>query len=108
MTVRYSDTFKRQLKRLSRKYRHIRSDIQPFIEQLEAGETPGDQIQGTGYTVYKVRLANTDAQRGKSGGYRAIYYLKQQDDILLVTLYSKTEQADIEADEVIHIIQEEA
>ncbi len=108
MTVRYSDTFKRQLKRLSRKYRHIRSDIQPFIEQLEAGETPGDQIQGTGYAVYKVRLANTDAQRGKSGGYRAIYYLKQQDDILLVTLYSKTEQADIEADEVIHIIQEEA
>lgn len=48
MTVRYSDTFKRQLKRLSRKYRRIRSDIQPFIEQLEAGETPGDQIQGTG------------------------------------------------------------
>jgi len=34
--------------------------------------------------------------------------MKQQDDILLVTLYSKTEQADIEADEVIHIIQEEA
>ena len=108
MTVRYSDTFKRQLKRLSRKYRRIRSDLQPFIEQLQAGKTPGDQIQGTGHTVYKVRLANSDAQRGKSGGYRVIYYLKRQDDILLITLYSKTEQADIETDDVIRIIQEEA
>jgi len=107
VTISYSDTFKRQLKRLSRKYRHIRTDIQPFIEQLDAGDTPGDQIQGTGYTVYKARLANTDARRGKSGGYRIIYYLKQQDDILLVTLYSKTEQDDIDADEVIHMIQEQ-
>ena len=108
MAIRYSDTFKRQLKRLSRKYRRVRSDLQPFIEQLEAGQTPGDQIQGTGHTVYKVRIANTDAQRGKSGGYRVIYYMKQQDDILLITLYSKTEQADIGTDDVIRIIQEEA
>lgn len=107
MTVHYSDTFKRQLKRLSRKYRHIRSDVQPLIEQLEAGETPGEQIQGAGYPVYKARLANTDAQRGKSGGYRAIYYLKQQDYILLVTLYSKTEQSDVEAKEITQIIQGE-
>ncbi len=38
---------KRQLRRLSRKYRRIRSDVQPLIEQLEAGETPGDQIQSS-------------------------------------------------------------
>jgi mRNA-degrading endonuclease RelE of RelBE toxin-antitoxin system len=107
VTVHYSDTFKRQLKRLSRKYRRIRSDVQPLIEQLEAGETPGEQIQSTGYTVYKARLSNTDARRGKSGGYRAIYYLQQQNDILLVTLYSKTDQSDIDAREVIQIIQEE-
>ncbi|MES9829213.1 MAG: hypothetical protein ABW201_13175 [Candidatus Thiodiazotropha sp.] len=52
MLVSYSDAFKRQLKRLNRKYRRIRSDVEPLISQLEAGETPGDQIQGTGYTVY--------------------------------------------------------
>jgi mRNA-degrading endonuclease RelE of RelBE toxin-antitoxin system len=60
--VYYSDTFRRQLKRLSRKYRRIRADVQPLIEQLDAGETPGEQIQGTGYTVYKVRVANSDTQ----------------------------------------------
>ena len=52
---------------MSRRYRRIRSDIQPIIEQLEAGETPGDQIQGRGYKVYKVRVRNSAAKRGKSG-----------------------------------------
>jgi mRNA-degrading endonuclease RelE of RelBE toxin-antitoxin system len=105
--VSYSDAFKRQLKRLSRKYRRIRSDVEPLITQLEAGETPGDQIQGTGYTVYKVRVKNSDAQRGKSGGYRVIYYLATQDSVLLVTIYSKTEQSDIDDAEVARIISEE-
>jgi mRNA-degrading endonuclease RelE of RelBE toxin-antitoxin system len=50
--------------------------LKTLVNQLEQGETPGDQIQGTGHSVYKVRLPNTDAQRGKSGGYRVIYYLK--------------------------------
>ena len=105
--IRYSDTFKRQIKRLSRKYRRIRSDLQPFIERLSGGETPGDRIQGANYTVYKARLPNTDAGRGKRGGYRVIYYLRRRDDILLVTIYSKTDQADIDADTLIRIIQEE-
>lgn len=107
MLVSYSDAFKRQLKRLNRKYRRIRSDVEPIITQLEAGETPGDQIQGTGYTVYKVRVKNSDAQRGKSGGYRIIYYLATQDSVLLVSIYSKTEQSDIDDAEVARIISEE-
>jgi len=35
----------------------------------------------------KVRLRNSDAQRGKSGGYRVIYYLKTKAKIILVTIY---------------------
>jgi mRNA-degrading endonuclease RelE of RelBE toxin-antitoxin system len=105
--VSYSDAFKRQLRRLSRKYRRIRSDVQPIITQLEAGETPGDQIQGVGHTVYKVRVRNSDAKRGKSGGYRIIYYLPTQESVLLVTIYPKTEQSDIDDAEVARIISEE-
>jgi mRNA-degrading endonuclease RelE of RelBE toxin-antitoxin system len=81
--IRYSDAFKRQLRRLSRKYRHIRFDVQPLIEQLELGKTPGDQIPGIDHTVYKVRVKNSDAKRGKSGGYRIIYYLYTTDYHLL-------------------------
>jgi mRNA-degrading endonuclease RelE of RelBE toxin-antitoxin system len=105
--ISYSDAFKRQLRRLSRKYRRIRSDVQPIITQLEAGETPGDQIQGIGHTVYKVRVRNSDAKRGKSGGYRMIYYLPTQESVLLVSIYSKTEQSDIDDAEVARIISEE-
>jgi mRNA-degrading endonuclease RelE of RelBE toxin-antitoxin system len=107
LVVSYSDAFKRQLRRLSRKYRRIRSDVQPVITQLEAGETPGDQVQGICHTVYKVRVRNSDAQRGKSGGYRIIYYLPTQDSVLLVTIYSKTEQSDIDDAEVARIVGEE-
>ncbi len=53
-------------------------------------ETPGDQVQGIGYAVYKVRVRNTDAGRGKRGGYRMICNLVDRDDVLLVAVYSKT------------------
>ncbi|MGH8499655.1 MAG: type II toxin-antitoxin system RelE/ParE family toxin [Methylococcales bacterium] len=105
--LRYSDAFKRQLRRLSRKYRRIRYDLQPLIDQLEAGKTPGDKNQGQGRAVYKFRVNNSDARRGKRGGYRIIYYLYTEESILLVTIYSKTEQSDIEAIELADIIRQE-
>lgn len=107
MAVSYSDAFKRQLKRLSHRYRRVRNDVQPIIDRLEAGETPGDRIQVSGYILYKMRVRNTDAMRGKSGGYRIIYYLPTSCDVLLVAIYSKSEQSDVAADELLRIIEEE-
>ena len=100
MDVEYSESFKRQLKRLSRRYRQIKNDIKPIIDSLIDGETPGDQIAGTTYTLYKVRAKNSDSQRGKSGGYRVIYYLKTKTKCILVTLYSKSDQGDITSDKL--------
>jgi mRNA-degrading endonuclease RelE of RelBE toxin-antitoxin system len=102
--VRISTRFESEVRQLAKRYRRIRIDIQPIINQLEAGELPGDQIPGMDYALFKVRVRNSDAQRGKSGGYRIIYYLKTDTQILLVTLYSKSDQADITADEVREII----
>lgn len=102
--VRISTRFESEVRQLAKRDRRIRIDIQPIINQLEAGELPGDQIPGMNYTLFKVRVRNSDAQRGKSGGYRIIYYLKTDTQILLVTLYSKSDQADITADEVQEII----
>lgn len=106
--VRFTPEFKRNLRQLAKKYRHIRSDIQPIIDALIRAELPGDRIQGVGYAVYKVRTRNSDAQRGKSGGYRIIYYLPIDTSVVLITLYSKTEQQDIEAAEIQAILQEDA
>ena len=72
--------------------------------QLLQGETPGDCIKGVGSIFYKVRLKNSDVQKGKSGSYRALYYLKSQDKIVLVAIYSKSDQTDIGAATIIDII----
>lgn len=99
-----SARFDSEVRQLSKRYRRIRIDIQPIIEQLQSGELPGDQIPGMNYTLFKVRVKNSDIQKGKSGGYRIIYYLKTEEQILLVTLYSKSDKPDITADEVRTII----
>ncbi len=44
--VEASPTFNRNLRSLAKKYRNIRNDIQPVIEQLERGELLGDKISG--------------------------------------------------------------
>jgi mRNA-degrading endonuclease RelE of RelBE toxin-antitoxin system len=104
--VEVAPTFNRNLRTLAKKYRTIRNDIQPVIEQLEQGELPGDQISGIGYAVFKLRVRNSDAQKGKSGGYRLIYYMKTATGIILLTIYTKSEQADIAADDIRSIITE--
>ena len=98
--------FQRDLRTLAKRYRHIRQDIQPLIDQLQTGELPGARISGMDYTVFKVRLRNSDIQKGKSAGYRIIYYLKMSTYIVLVTLYSKSDQSDITAEDVRYILTE--
>ncbi len=104
--VEYSARFRRDIKRLYKKYRHIQTDVQPLIQQLEQGETPGDQMQGVGYAVYKVRVQNSDVEKGKSGGYRVIYYVKTDALTMLITMYSKSEMKDVSTDQIRQIIEE--
>jgi mRNA-degrading endonuclease RelE of RelBE toxin-antitoxin system len=87
--------FQRDLRELAKRYRSIRSDIQPLIDQLQAGEIPGDRIAGIKYQVFKVRIKNSNIQKGKSGGYRVIYYLKNSQGIILTTIYSKSDLTDV-------------
>lgn len=104
--VRFTPEFKRNLRQFAKKYRSIRSDIQPVIELLTQGSLPGDQIPGMTVAIYKVRVRNSDAQRGKSG-YRIIYYLRGVTSIVLITIYSKTEQQDIDIQDIQAILQED-
>ncbi len=104
--IEFTPEFKRNLRLLARKYRHIRSDVEPLLTKLQTGETPGDQVPGTGHLIFKVRVKNSDLQRGKSGGYRVIYYLVTEERIILVTMYSKTEQSDISVKQIRQIIEQ--
>jgi mRNA-degrading endonuclease RelE of RelBE toxin-antitoxin system len=104
--IRFTPEFKRNLRALSKRYRNIRSDIEPIIQQLQAGNFIGDRIPRTGYTLFKVRIRSSDARRGQSGGYRLIYYLQTSQSVILITLYSKSEQSDVSAREVRRIIRD--
>ncbi len=62
-------------------------------------------MPGVQFEVFKVRLKNSDTSKGKSGGYRIIYQRTLEGNIVLVTIYSKTEQADIAPHEIRNIIR---
>jgi len=96
----------RDLKRLLKKYPHIVEDIEKLIHQLEAGETPGDRIVGVGRIVFKVRIRSSDLQKGKSGGYRVIYYLQTAVHTIIITLYPKNERVDLAPEEIRRMIEE--
>jgi mRNA-degrading endonuclease RelE of RelBE toxin-antitoxin system len=56
--------------------------------------------------VFKVRVRNSDISKGKSSGYRLIYHVKTPTLVILVTIYSKLDQADISAEEIRRILTE--
>lgn len=98
--------FQKNLKALSKRYRGVRSDLQPLITQLQAGELPGDKISGVTLTLFKVRIKNSNIQKGKSAGYRVVYYIKTQRQIVLVTIYSKSDSADIDVNKIKEVLAE--
>ncbi|GEM_PF-61022 len=104
VAVLYTPEFKRNIRQLAKKYRRIKTDVQPLLDTLTAGQTPGNQISGVEHEVFKARVRNTDSGKGKSGGYRIIYQRMTDGSILLITIYSKTEQADVEPKEIRQII----
>lgn len=63
--VSFTDRFEKDVRRLAKHYRKIRLDIQTLIQQLEAGELPGDQIPTFDQSVFKVRVRNSNIQKEK-------------------------------------------
>ncbi len=103
----YSDEFKARLRSLAKRYRKIQADLQPLLEDLKAGNFEGDRLSGTGDNpVFKTRLKNSDIQKGKSAGYRVIYEVRESVYVLLIVIYSKSDQNTIAADKIRDIIAE--
>lgn len=102
--VLFTSECKRSLRRLSERYRSIRKDLGPVLEKLGSGETFGNRVRGTSHVVYKVRVPTSDANRGKSGGYRALYYIETADRVILVTIFARSDQGDISSAELARIL----
>jgi mRNA-degrading endonuclease RelE of RelBE toxin-antitoxin system len=106
VSIRFSHEFEEELYRLSKRFRNIRSDVQPLIEQLQEGNILGDRIGGIGeeYVVYKLRVRNSSIKKGKSAGYRLIYQIESPTSLLLLTIYSKSDREDITGNEILDIV----
>jgi mRNA-degrading endonuclease RelE of RelBE toxin-antitoxin system len=107
-SVRFADEFEKKLYQLSKKYRNLRQDVEPIIKQLQQGNIIGDRLTGFGLNIYiyKARVKNSNLNKGKSAGYRLIYLLESETSILLLTIYSKSEQEDITVNEISFILNE--
>ena len=68
--------------------------LEELYDYLEINPNSGDVIKGTG-GVRKLRWKTGKNNRGKSGGVRVLYYYKNEILILIITLYSKSDQENI-------------
>jgi len=106
VSIRFADEFEENLYRLSKRFRNIRKDIVSAIEQIQAGNFVGDRLTGLGedYVVIKVRVKNSNIQKGKSAGYRLVYQVESPVSVFLLTIYSKSDRNDISTMEVLDIL----
>lgn len=92
--------FNRNLKRLSRRNPHFRTDFELFLSTLNADLHPIiPHTSGARKARMKV------AGRGKRGGYRVIYYFIEDDAVWLITIYDKVRQENLSSSEQAHIRQ---
>ena len=91
--IELTDDFKRDAKRLIKKYRSIASEINDLVESLETDPIQGEPL---GKDCYKIRMSISSKNKGKSGGSRAITCVKIIDEtVILLSIYDKSEQSDI-------------
>ena len=101
-----SNRFQKELKRLARKFPAVIVEVETLSKTLASDERPGDKIPNVAsYETYKVRLKNPSASKGKSGGFRVIYYVRIADTVVLLSIYSKTEQENIAPEAILSIIE---
>ena len=99
--------FDRAIRRLAKKYRRIKHDLIGLVATLMANPWSGVAIPGYAHQVWKIRLASTDMQTGKRGGYRVIYAVDAEAHVCyLLFIYAKTEMADVTAEEIEALLSE--
>ena len=97
-TVIEQDLYIKALKKLSKKYRNIESDIENFLLSVHSIKDLGTELKNN---VYKVRIANSDKNKGKSAGYRLISYVKiTNNELHLIYIYDKSSLENISEKEL--------
>ena len=96
--VEISDNFKKEAKKLVKRYPSLHSEIAELIEKLKENPRLGIHL---GNDIYKIRIAIASKGRGKSGGARVMTYVEVSGTvILLFSIYSKGEKDSLTDSEI--------
>lgn len=84
-----SEKFKKEAKRLVKKYPSLKEELKLLSCKLEANPETGTPLCGN---IFKIRISIKSKGKGKSGGARVITYLLNENlEVYLLTLYDKSE-----------------
>jgi hypothetical protein len=104
--IRVTEFFLKKAKRLVKKYHSLEDSINKLQQDLIKNPRQGDSY---GSNIYKIRLADESKGKGKSGGFRVVTYLIQQNkestNIYLITIFDKSEEASIDKKDILEIIK---
>jgi hypothetical protein len=96
MNVLISDHFKRQIKKLTKKYPNVKDDFLAIIDNLDFK----NEIS-IGKNIYKIRISSSDIKKGKSGGFRSYIYLYIKKDLAVpLCIYAKAKTENISQNEL--------
>jgi mRNA-degrading endonuclease RelE of RelBE toxin-antitoxin system len=96
--IELSNNFRRQFKKLQKKYPSINMDIAKLGKELRASPQKGTPL---GKNCFKIRLSITSKGKGKSGGARVITYVQIIDEtIYLLSIYDKSEKDNLNEGEI--------
>lgn len=96
MEILFSEHFKRQLKKMKKKYPQIKEDFLKLLDRFNS-----DNEISIGRSIFKVRIPSSDMKKGKSGSFRAYLYFYVKKDLLIpLCIYPKSETESITDNEL--------
>jgi len=88
------DRFKKEAKRLAKKYPSLKNELSELNKTLTRNPETGTPL---GNNAYKIRLAIRSKGKGKSRGARVITYLiTEEKEVYLLAIYDKSELDNID------------
>jgi len=102
--------FEKKFKKLKKKNKNILKDIRELSEELQENPKLGIFL---GNDIYKIRVANSSKNIGKSGGFRVITYFLDEEDfeenktVYLLEIYEKNFIENIATNELIKLVKKE-
>lgn len=102
--IELSENFKKEAKKLSKKYPSLKTDLASLFEELEKNPTAGISL---GNDIYKIRLAIASKNKGKSSGARVMSFVKIIDTtVLLFSIYNKGDKDSMSDKEIEELIKD--